>query len=90
MAVSLSNSSPGQKSAPEMVVQEYPPCAEKTTVKRSDPGDEVVEVCTGAADILPPPQAPHSDKLAKASTTDATECLTKLPPKIWVQDGCQC
>jgi hypothetical protein len=86
MTASLSNSSPGQKSAPEMVVQEYPECAENATVIGSDPVEVVEDMCTGVADMLPPPQELHPSKLANARMMPPAEIFTGLPPQRY---GCK-
>jgi hypothetical protein len=76
MTTSLSNSSPGQKSALEFVVQEYPPWVEKVTVIGSDPVEAVEDVRAGAGDMLPPPQALHTSTPAHAKMTPRIEIFT--------------
>ena len=89
MTASLSNSSPGQKSVLEVVVQEYPPWAEKVTVMGSDPVEVVEDVRAGAGDMLPPPQALHTSTPANARMTFRTEIFTGRPLQpLWLQGGC--
>jgi len=89
MSASLSNSSLGQKSVLEMVVQEYPPWAENVTVIGSDPVEAVEEVRAGAGDMPPPPQALHTIKPASARMAPLTEIFTKLPPQPpGLQESC--
>src|SRR5450755_615710 len=86
MTASLSNSSPGQKSVPEMVVQEYPECAENATVIGSDTVEAVEDECAGADDMLPPPQALHTSKPASARMLPPPEIFTVRPPQPY---GCK-
>src|SRR5450631_3785562 len=78
---SLANSSPGQKSVPEMVVQEYPECAENATVNGFDAVEAAEEVCAGADDMLPPPQALHANKQASARMVPPAKLFMGLPPE---------
>lgn len=79
MFASLSNSSAGQKLVLELAVQEYPAWGENATIIGSDAGEVDEDAGTGAADMLPPPQALHPNISAK--TMPPAEIFTELPPQ---------